>query len=207
MSIITKMVGSFSGVVTYDDNTYEHFNSEIDDNGTVYTFNENESRSILGQIRSDTTWLDIFNSVIESIPLINSISWESYSVEFAKNITDANFRLSLTFAVSDNSSYTVGVIYQNSQLITQIPSYGELSDIANITNIDEQVQNIESMFDEITTSVEVTLIEYYDSSSSSSSTEASFTSSSSSKSSSSSSSKSSSSSSSSSTLASETSST
>ena len=149
MAAITKMVGSFSGAASYSDGSYEHFNAEVDDNGVKYTFNQTESDSIIAQMHYDATWGTILDSVIESIPFVTSVAWEANETVLAKNVTDASFRLSLTFAFDDNNVYAVGVVYQDGQLITQMPPS---SNILGATNLATQRANVEELMEVVMTS-------------------------------------------------------
>lgn len=130
MARITDITFSFSGEVTYSDQSHAPIEFYYDSKAGVYTVDQNQSIDTGEQIRVDATWYDrIRDFFMEAFTQIRLRY--SGAPDVQKTITNATFHLRGMAALADNSKLPLSVTYTKVGSVSHGESWDALYDLEN----------------------------------------------------------------------------
>ena len=128
MARINSIVGSYSGIVAYEDgsNGSWHCGMECDDISNLY-WSIDQAISKLNTANIDASnsseWTLTWQNVISQLNFVTTFSWSSTPTVATKNIRDVVHHLSLNSTRDDGTEYPISVTYERGQKIDHLGAY------------------------------------------------------------------------------------
>jgi len=119
MAEATSIVGRFDGVVTYGDESWGSFHSQIESfdltNDSIWSLAENFSESNIQKLYGDAEQRANIKEMFESLPFVSSFMWADES-DTSKTVTDVVFHLYLLVTFDDGSTYPVSITFEKDEV-------------------------------------------------------------------------------------------
>ena len=145
MTLINSTVGSFSGVVAYEDGSNASFHTQMENFGSntgYWSTNNAESLLTTGNIDDQIIYHNAFTSCIETI--LGPITW-SAPQSTNKAIRDVVFHIKFTMTVDDGRTYSGSAVYERGALNTYMPDF---------TSFEVIPDNIEDVYNQMLTALD-----------------------------------------------------
>jgi len=131
MAKINGIVGRFSGIVSYEDQSWESFHAQIEDpefeNGISWSQLVSESSEALSNVYGDTDKKEDISNMFLNLPFVSNFYWEGNTTG-TKKINGVAAHLYVIMTLDDGRNYPATVIYEKGVITPYLPLADIISD-------------------------------------------------------------------------------